>query len=114
MLLETVPFVFDHLWTQDSPIFPLTVGGKTGPYIEQGGSRLRFDLFNSFHNFNDYYLLSVLEKHLSYSKTQSAAYETLGVLSTKLCEEGKHVLESSETSEKIRDLKHIRSTVDSR
>ena len=36
-LLETVPFVFDHLWTQDSPIIPLTFGGQTGPYIDQGG-----------------------------------------------------------------------------
>ena len=32
---------FDHLWTQDSPMFRLTVGGKTGPYIDQGGSTLK-------------------------------------------------------------------------
>ena len=38
ILLETVPFVADHLWTQYSPIYPVTVGGETGPYIEQGGS----------------------------------------------------------------------------
>ena len=37
-LLETVVFVFDHIWTQDSPMFSLTVGGKTGPYFDQGGS----------------------------------------------------------------------------
>ena len=39
-LLETVPFVFDHIWTLDSPIVPLTVDGKTRPYIDQGGSKL--------------------------------------------------------------------------
>ena len=37
-LLETVPFVVDYLWTQDSPIFPLTFGGKTVPDIDKGGS----------------------------------------------------------------------------
>ena len=40
-LLETVFSVFDHLWTQASPIFPLAFGGKTGPYIDQGRSKLR-------------------------------------------------------------------------
>ena len=40
-LLETVPFVVDHPWKQDSLIFPLTVGGKTGPDIDQGGSKLK-------------------------------------------------------------------------
>ena len=40
-LLETVPFVFDHLWTQDRSSFPLAVGRKTGPYIDQGGSKLK-------------------------------------------------------------------------
>ena len=40
-LLETVPFVFYHLWTQDSPICPLTFCGKPGPYIDQGGPKLR-------------------------------------------------------------------------
>ena len=46
-LLKTVPFVFDHLWTQDSLIFPLTVGGKTGPYyIDQGGSKLKVCFFH--------------------------------------------------------------------
>ena len=40
-LLETVAFVFDHLWTQDSPICPQTLDYKTGPYIDQGGSKLK-------------------------------------------------------------------------
>ena len=40
-LLETVPFVVDHLWTQDGPICPGTFGRKTGPYIDQGGSNLK-------------------------------------------------------------------------
>ena len=40
-LLETVFSFFDHLWTQDSPISPLTFGGKTGPNIDQGGSTLK-------------------------------------------------------------------------
>ena len=40
-LLETAPFVFDHIWTQYCPIFPLTVGGKAGHYIDQGGSKLK-------------------------------------------------------------------------
>ena len=39
-LLETVFSVFDHLWTHDSLIVPLTVGGKTKPYIDQGRSKL--------------------------------------------------------------------------
>ena len=34
-LLETVPFVFDHLWTQDRPIVPLTCCGTTGPCIDK-------------------------------------------------------------------------------
>ena len=34
-LLETVVSVVDHIWTQDSPIAPLTFGGKTGPYFDQ-------------------------------------------------------------------------------
>ena len=37
-LFETVSPVLDHLWTQDSPICPLTLGGKLGPYIDQGSS----------------------------------------------------------------------------
>ena len=40
-LLETLWSVFDHLWTQDSPICPLTVGGQTIPYIDQGWSKLK-------------------------------------------------------------------------
>ena len=36
-----VPFVVDHLWAQDSPMFPLPFGGKMGPYIDQGGSTLK-------------------------------------------------------------------------
>ena len=32
---------YDHLWTQDSLIGPPTFGGKTGPYIDQGGSTLK-------------------------------------------------------------------------
>ena len=40
-LQETVPFVFDHRWTQGSPIFPLTFGGKAGPYIDQWGWKLK-------------------------------------------------------------------------
>ena len=27
--METILSVVDHLWAQDSPIFPLSVGGKT-------------------------------------------------------------------------------------
>ena len=34
-LLETVFSVVDHLWTEDSPICPLTFGGNTEPYIDQ-------------------------------------------------------------------------------
>ena len=34
-LLETVFSVLDNLCTQDSPIFPVTAGGKMGPYIDQ-------------------------------------------------------------------------------
>ena len=33
--------VVDHLWTQDSPIFPLTVGGKAGLYVDQGASTIK-------------------------------------------------------------------------
>ena len=51
-LLETVPFVIDHLWTQDRPIFPLTFGGKTGPYIDQGGSALK--VLNKKNTNNEY------------------------------------------------------------
>ena len=40
-LLETVVFVFYHRWTQYSPSCPLTLGGKTGPYIDLGGSKLK-------------------------------------------------------------------------
>ena len=40
ILLETVFSGLGHLWTQDSPMFPLTVGGNTGPYIDQGGLTL--------------------------------------------------------------------------
>ena len=40
-LRETVFSVLDHLWTQDSPICPLIVGGETRPYIDQAGSKLR-------------------------------------------------------------------------
>ena len=40
ILLETVFSVLDHLWTHDSPIVPLAVGGKTGLSIDQGGSTL--------------------------------------------------------------------------
>ena len=47
-LLEMVPFVVDLLWTQDSPIFPLMFGGKTGPHIDQGGSRLRVYHYQAF------------------------------------------------------------------
>ena len=39
--LSRVVSVFDHIWTQDSPIYPLTVGGKTGPDIDQGWSTLK-------------------------------------------------------------------------
>ena len=46
-LLETVVFVFDHLWTQDSPMFPLTFGGKAGPYIDQGGSKLKAQIVSN-------------------------------------------------------------------
>ena len=38
--MYTIFNVVYNLWTQDSPIFPLTCGGKTGPYIDQGGSKL--------------------------------------------------------------------------
>ena len=51
-LLETVPFVFEQLWTQDSPIFPLTFGGKTGPYIDQGGSTLKVLNFHLLSNIS--------------------------------------------------------------
>ena len=34
-LLETVFSVVDHLWTQDSTIVDLIVGGKAGHYIGQ-------------------------------------------------------------------------------
>ena len=40
-LLETVPFAYNRLWTQDSPNRSLNVGGKAGPYIDQGGSKLK-------------------------------------------------------------------------
>ena len=40
-LLETVFSVFDHIWSQDSPTVPLTLGGKTVPYIDQGGSTIK-------------------------------------------------------------------------
>ena len=40
-------FVY-HLWTQDSLICPVTFGGKTGAYIDQGGSNLRFEIFKHF------------------------------------------------------------------
>ena len=53
-LLETVPFVFDHLWTQDIPIFPLVFGGKTGPYINRGGSKLKVRHFKHLQQFNEY------------------------------------------------------------
>ena len=35
-LLEMAYPVLDHLWTQDSPMFPLTFEHKMGPYIDQG------------------------------------------------------------------------------
>ena len=38
-LLETVSSVVNHLWTQDSPICPLTFEYKTGPCIDQGMSK---------------------------------------------------------------------------
>ena len=44
-LLETVFSVFNHIWTQDIPVFPLTFGGKTGPYIDRGGSKLKVLVF---------------------------------------------------------------------
>ena len=47
-LLENVPFVFDHLWTQDIHIFSLTFGVKTGPYTDQWGSTLKVCLFSNF------------------------------------------------------------------
>ena len=31
----------DHLWTQDNPICPLTVGGNTVHYIDHGRSTLK-------------------------------------------------------------------------
>ena len=39
-LLEMFFSDVDHLWTQDIPNVPLTVGGKTRPHIDQGGSKL--------------------------------------------------------------------------
>ena len=41
--LETVFTLYYHIWTQDSPMFPLTVAGETGYYIyiDQGGSKLK-------------------------------------------------------------------------
>ena len=53
-LLETVASVFDHMWTQDSPIFPLTIGGKKGPYIDQGGSDLMFEVLKKFQTVHEY------------------------------------------------------------
>ena len=43
--------VFDHLLTQDSPIFYLTVCGETGPYIDQGESTLRVWKFQMLSGF---------------------------------------------------------------
>ena len=40
-LLEAVFSVFYHIWTQDNPNVPLLFGGKTGTYIDQGGSHLK-------------------------------------------------------------------------
>ena len=37
-LLETVCSTLDNIWTQDSPMFPLTVEHKMGHYIDQGRS----------------------------------------------------------------------------
>ena len=54
-LLKTVPFVVDLIWTQDSPMCSLTFGGKAGPYIDQGGSKLRVRLFlKIFQTFHEY------------------------------------------------------------
>ena len=35
-LLEMAPLVLDHLWTQDSSMFPLSYEYTLGPYIFQG------------------------------------------------------------------------------
>ena len=40
-LLETFFPVLDHLWTRDSPMFPLTFEHKMGPYIDRGRSTTR-------------------------------------------------------------------------
>ena len=72
-LLETVPFVVDHLWTQDSPMFPLTVGGKTGPHIDQGGSELNVLFFSRFSR------LSTFERVLHYIPFK-CLYKALQVL----------------------------------
>ena len=44
-LLEMAPSVLDHLWTQDSPISPLTCVDKLGPYIGQGRSQIQVFTF---------------------------------------------------------------------
>ena len=49
-----LPFVVDHIWTRDSHIFPLTLGGNTGPYIDQGESKLKVHNFHVSQNVNDY------------------------------------------------------------
>ena len=53
-LLETVAFVYDHRWTQDSPMFPLTFGGKTEPISVKEGQHLRFEIIKTIQAFNDY------------------------------------------------------------
>ena len=35
-LLEIAPSVLDHLWAQDSPVFPAISEYTLGPYIVQG------------------------------------------------------------------------------
>ena len=57
----------DHVWTQDSPMFPLTVGGNLGPYIDQWRSTLGFGILKQKHkmkNRNNYIMYIYIYVHI--------------------------------------------------
>ena len=53
-LLETVPSVVDHLWTQDSPIFPLIFGVKRDLISIKEGQNLSLEIIKRIQFVHDY------------------------------------------------------------